>query len=65
MQRTILVTELRHKDAPLRTKVLFGRFDPVTISREGWIIERQYKQMYTMSDAEFAAHGNKKGDKIL
>lgn len=64
MQRTILVTELKHKASELKTKKIFGRYDPVTLNREGWIITDQYKQMYTMTDEMFAHWGEKKGEKI-
>lgn len=60
MQRTILITRLRNRNNG-ETKEIYGRYDPVAINKGGWDIIETYKQMFTMTDADFALHGTRKG----
>lgn len=63
MQRTILVTELVN-EVTGEEKTIYGRYDPVKVNKGNWKITDTYKQMYVMSDKEFAKYGIKKGERL-
>ena len=59
MQRTILVTEVLDPDG--EEKFIFGKYDPITLNRQGYKIIEIYRQLYVMDDETFATYGTKKG----
>lgn len=53
MIRTILVTKVEHKITK-EVKEVYGRYDAVKLSNDGYKVLDTYKRKYTMTDAEFA-----------
>lgn len=59
MQRTILVTEVLDPDG--EQDFIYGKYDPITLNRQGYKIIETYRQLYVMDDETFATYGTKKG----
>lgn len=59
MQRTILVTEVITPEG-IHTKI-YGKYDPISLNRQGFRILDTYRQMYVMDDKTFATYGKEKG----
>lgn len=62
MQRTILITEA--VDSLGNDRTVYGKFDPITLYRQGYKIKDTYKQLYVMDDKTFATYGTKKGGRL-
>ena len=59
MQRTILITEVLSPEGI--PEKMYGKYDPITLNRQGYKIIDTYKQMYVMDDKTFATYGKEKG----
>ena len=59
MQRTILVTVVENPLMKTRHEI-YGRYDAVSIQRQGLKVVDSYKQLFTMDDATFAKYGKRK-----
>lgn len=59
MQRTILITEVVTPDG--ERDFIYGKYDPITLNRQGYKIIETYRQMYVMDDKTFATYATKKG----
>lgn len=58
MIRTILVTEVeRLTESGVEHKEIYGRYDAVKLSNDGFNIIGAEKRKYTMSDSDFAKYG--------
>ncbi len=58
MIRTILVTKVEHKITKER-KEIYGRYDAVKLSNDGYKVLDTCKRKYTMTDSDFAKYGKK------
>lgn len=56
MIRTILVTRVRNKITK-EEREIYGRYDAVKLSNDGFQIIDSFKRKYTMSDSDFAKRG--------
>lgn len=56
MIRTILVTKVEHKTTG-EQKEIYGRYDAVKLSNDGYKILGTETRRYTMTDSDFAKHG--------
>lgn len=56
MIRTILVTKVEHRTTG-EQKEIYGRYDAVKLSNDGYKILATEKRKYTMSDSDFAKNG--------
>ena len=61
MTRTILVTEVEHVETHER-KFYYGRYDPVTLDRQGYKVISVEKRKYTMKDSDFVKYATVKED---
>ena len=61
MTRTILATEVEHVET-LQRKIIYGRYDPVTLDRQGFRVIKAEKHKYTMKDSDFVKYATKKED---
>lgn len=56
MIRTILVTKVENKITKER-KEIYGRYDAVKLSNDGFKVLDTLKRKYTMTDSDFAKYG--------
>lgn len=54
MIRTVLITSCYRGN---ERKTFYGRYDPVTLERQGWKIEATMTKKFKMSDADFVRYG--------
>lgn len=60
MIRTVLITSCYRGN---ERKVFYGRYDPVTLERQGWKIECTMRKKFKMSDEDFAKYGTEVNQK--
>ena len=56
MIRTVLITEASNEDGS-KKKLLYGRFDIVALTNQGFHVDKSYKKRFSMSDETFAKYG--------
>ncbi len=56
MIRTVLITEAVNEEGTEK-KILYGRFDIVALTNQGFHVVKSYKKRFSMSDETFALNG--------
>lgn len=59
MIRTILVTEVKNVITQ-EQKEIYGRYDPVTLERNGFKVVNSFRRRYEMSDETFVKYAKVK-----
>lgn len=54
--RTVLVTEVLNTATNVKSEI-YGRYDPVTLDRQGYKILNSFRRQYEISDALVAKYG--------